>query len=180
MHARIIPVQPADQSPVDPQRSDLVWPAPLIQLMRDALASGQDRWVLTLQIDSITETPPQPSNHSRAGMTAAQFCRGLNGVNIMQVGHFLKRRRWLYNESTSGVRWRVASYARDKYMVEQRSQIAPRDKEPFTAHTPILLPRGAQRLYQLYRAGKLPMKKGWDGCFTALDVDWLECLGRNQ
>jgi hypothetical protein len=179
MHARIIPVKPAGQSPVDPQSSDIAWPASLIDLMRDALASGQDRWVLTLQIDTQADTPAQPLNPLRAGMTPAQFCKGLNGVNVMQLGHFLKRRRWLYNESASGLRWRVASYARDRYMVEQRSLVAPKDREPFIAHTPVLLPKGARRLYELYRAGKLPMKQGWDNCFTTLDIDSLHGLGGN-
>ena len=179
MHARIIPVQATGQTPVDPSPSDIVWPASLVESICSALAGGQDSWVLTVRIDSLPEQPAQPASLFHAGMTAAQFCKGLNGVNLMQLGHFLKRRRWLYNESTSGVRWRVASYARDRYMAEQRSHIAPQGKEPFVAHTPVLLPKGAQRLYELYRAGKLPMKKGWDGCFTALDSDSLNRTGRN-
>lgn len=173
MHARIIPVQAAGLAPVEhqPSEPDPLWTESLIQMMCNALASGQDRLVLTLHIHPMSERQAVSSSHFIPGMTAAQFCKGLNGVNIMQLGHFLKRRRWLYNESASGVRWRVASYARDRYMVEQRTHIAPRDQIPFIAHTPVLLPKGAMRLYDLYRRGKLPMKKSWDGCLTVLDLD---------
>ncbi|HCV41520.1 MAG TPA: transporter, partial [Pseudomonas sp.] len=95
-----------------------------------------------------------------------QFCKGLNGVNVMQVGHFLEGRNWLYNESKSGTRWRVGSYARDKYMTEHQQEITPHGKEAFISYTPILLRKGAVRLYELYLAGDLPMKKNWDGLHT--------------
>lgn len=32
--------------------------------------------------------------------------------------------------------------------------------------TPVLLQKGAVRIYQLYLKGELPMKKDWDGLFT--------------
>ena len=99
-------------------------------------------------------------------MTHTQFCKGLNGVNVMQVGKFLEGRNWLYNESKSGLRFRVASYARDKYMTEHQHEVTPHGKEPFVSFTPVLLKKGAVRLYDLYLAGELPMKKTWDGLFT--------------
>lgn len=80
----------------------------------------------------------------------------------------LAERNWLYNESKSGknIRWPVASYARDKYMTENQSKINPRGHEPFIKYQPVLLKKGAKRLYDLYLAGELPMKKNWDGLFT--------------
>ncbi|MNN73698.1 hypothetical protein D3C81_1898350 [compost metagenome] len=99
-------------------------------------------------------------------MSHVQFCKGLNGVNVMQVGHFLEGRNWLYNESKSGTRYRVGAYARDKYMTEHQKEITPHGREAFISYTPILLRKGAVRLYELYLAGELPMKKNWDGLHT--------------
>ena len=102
----------------------------------------------------------------KEGMTHTQFCKGLNGVNVMQVGKYLETRSWLFNESKTGVRHRVASYARDKYMTEHQHEVTPHGKESFVSYTPVLLKKGAARLYDLYLAGELPMKKTWDGLFT--------------
>lgn len=102
----------------------------------------------------------------REGETAAQFCKRLNGLNVMQVNACLKAKNWLFTEGRSGTRWRVSSYARDKYMTEHQVEVTPHGKEPFISYTPILLKKGAARLYDLYLAGELPMKKTWDGLFT--------------
>lgn len=108
------------------------------------------------------------SNLFKEGMTPTQFCKMLNGVNTQQVQIWLAERNWLYNESKSGknVRWRVASYARDKYMTENQSEINPHGYEPFIKYQPVLLKKGAKRIYDLYLACELPMKKNWDGLFT--------------
>ncbi|UQI33069.1 Rha family transcriptional regulator [Pseudomonas bijieensis] len=134
---------------------------------------------LRLYADQIEQTAVlRVENHQQAikihsmenlfkeGMTHTQFCKGLNGVNVMQVGKYLETRNWLYNESKTGLRLRVASYARDKYMTEHQQEVTPHGKEPFISFTPVLLKKGAIRLYDLYLAGELPMKKTWDGLFT--------------
>jgi phage regulator Rha-like protein len=134
---------------------------------------------LRLYADQIEQTAVlRVENHQQAtkihslenlfkeGMTHTQFCKGLNGVNVMQVGKYLETRNWLYNESKTGLRMRVASYARDKYMTEHQHEVTPHGKEPFVSFTPVLLKKGAVRLYDLYLAGELPMKKTWDGLFT--------------
>ncbi len=102
----------------------------------------------------------------REGETAAQFCKRLNGLNVMQVNACLKAKHWLFTEGRSGTRWRVSSYARDKYMTEHQHEVTPHGKDPFISYTPILLKKGAARLYDLCLAGELPMKKTWDGLFT--------------
>lgn len=134
---------------------------------------------LRLYADQIEQTAVlRVENHQQAtkihsmenlfkeGMTHTQFCKGLNGVNVMQVGNYLEGRSWLYNESKSGTRHRVGSYARDKYMTEHQVEVTPHGKDPFISYTPVLLKKGAARLYDLYLAGELPMKKTWDGLFT--------------
>lgn len=99
-------------------------------------------------------------------MTATQFCKLLNGVNVMAINSFLFDRNWLYNESKTGTRWRTASYARDRYLTEHQSEITPHGQEPFIKYTPVLLRKGAVRLHELYLAGELPMKKSWNGQFA--------------
>lgn len=129
-------------------------------------AAEQARVLLTVEVQAQATKIEHLENLFKEGMTATQFCKGLNGVNVMQVGHFLERRNWLYNESKSGTRWRVAAYARDRYMTEHQQQITPHGKDPFISFTPMLLRKGAVRLYELYLADELPMKKNWDGLHT--------------
>lgn len=135
----------------------------LIQL---AFEAEQARLQLTIKVEAQATKIEHLENLFKEGMTATQFCKGLNGVNVMQIGNFLERRNWLYNESKSGTRWRVGSYARDKYMTEHQHEVAPHGKDPFISFTPVLLRKGAVRLYELYLAGDLPMKKNWDGLHT--------------
>jgi phage regulator Rha-like protein len=135
----------------------------LIQL---AFEAEQQRLQLVIQVEAQASKIHSMENLFKEGMTHTQFCKGLNGVNVMQVGKFLEGRNWLFNESKSGLRFRVASYARDKYMTEHQHEVTPHGKEPFVSFTPVLLKKGAVRLYDLYLAGALPMKKNWNGLFT--------------
>lgn len=123
------------------------------------------------QVLAIENKQQQEQIHSleslfRQGMTIPQFCKMLNGVNSQQVCSFFEDRGWLYNESRSGKRWRVASYARDKYLTEEQSEFSQHGHDSFIKFTPVLLQKGAIRVYQLYLKGDLPMKKDWDGLFT--------------
>ncbi|MGV5490255.1 Rha family transcriptional regulator [Pseudomonas sp. XP2] len=129
-------------------------------------AAEQARVLLTVEVQAQATKIEHLENLFKEGMTATQFCKGLNGVNVMQIGHYLEGRSWLFNESKSGTRWRVGSYARDKYMTEHQHEVAPHGKDPFISFTPVLLRKGAVRLYELYLAGQLPMKKNWDGLHT--------------
>lgn len=137
-----------------------------MDLIQIAFEAEQQRLQLTIQVEAQASKIHSMEKLFKEGMTHTQFCKGLNGVNVMQVGKFLEGRSWLYNESKSGLRFRVASYARDKYMTEHQHEVTPHGKEPFVSFTPVLLKKGAVRLYDLYLAGELPMKKTWDGLFT--------------
>lgn len=146
------PAQPADLSK--------------LEILQMALESEKARVLLTVQVEAQATKIEHLESLFKEGMTATQFCKGLNGVNVMQIGHYLEGRSWLYNESKSGTRWRVGSYARDKYMTEHQHEVTPHGKDPFISFTPVLLRKGAVRLYELYLAGQLPMKKNWDGLHT--------------
>ena len=137
-----------------------------IEILQIAMESEKARLMLTAQVEQQATKIHSLENLFKEGMTHTQFCKGLNGVNVMQVGNYLESRSWLYNESKSGTRHRVGSYARDKYMTEHQVEVTPHGKDPFISYTAILLKKGAARLYDLYLAGELPMKKTWDGLFT--------------
>ncbi|SFB60184.1 BRO-N domain-containing protein [Azotobacter beijerinckii] len=137
-----------------------------LELIQMALQSEQERLLLAATIEEQAIKIDALQSLFKEGMSPAEFCKGLNGVNVMQVGNHLESRGWLFNESKTGVRWRVASYARDRYMTEHQQQITPHGQEPFIRHTPILLRKGAERLFELYLKRGLPMKKTLDGQFT--------------
>ena len=98
-----------------------------------------------------------------AGVSAPEFCRRLNGVNTQKINSFLLDAGWLFMAGGRVPRWRVASYARDKYMAEKAFEVSRNGADPFTVTNPVLLKAGAKRLVDLYMSSKLPMKVTWDG-----------------
>lgn len=75
---------------------------------------------------------------------------------------------WLYSDQRDpekDPRWRVASYARDKYLTEEITNVTPHGKDEFKKLT-VLKEAGCHRIYQLYMKGELPMKKTWNGEFS--------------
>lgn len=141
-------------------------PQSLPEALRLAADLAEQNVVLLASNQKQAEKIGAMENLFHEGMTIPQFCKGLNGVNVMQVCSFLERRNWLFNESKHSTRWRAASYARDRYLTEHQATITPHGSEPFTAFTPVLLKKGAIRLYDMYLNSELPMKKTWDGLFT--------------
>lgn len=119
-----------------------------------------------LENKTLTATVASLEKHFTKGMTIPAFCKALNGVNTSKMMWWAFERDWVFNEQRDpdkDPRWRVASYARDKYLTEDQTQIAPHGKDSFTKFTPVLLEKGCHRLYQLYMKGELPMKKTWNG-----------------
>ncbi|MDY0699887.1 phage regulatory protein, partial [Pasteurella multocida] len=99
----------------------------------------------------------------RSGISPFEFVKGLNGVNSLKVGDFLVSRKWLYQDRSSK---RVASYARDRYLTEENTEIKAHGRDPILAYKPVLLQKGAAKLYEWYVKGELPMKQNWNGEFT--------------
>ncbi|MGL5965882.1 MAG: ORF6N domain-containing protein [Kluyvera sp.] len=122
-----------------------------------------------LENKTLSATVESLEKHFTKGMTIPAFCKGLNGVNINKMMWWTFERDWVFNEQRDpekDPRWRVASYARDKYLTEDQTQITPHGKDAFTKFTPVLLEKGCHRLYQLYMKGELPMKKTWNGEYS--------------
>lgn len=141
-------------------------PPSTLELLQMAVESEKQRVLLSAQVEAQATKIACMENLFKPGMTVTQFCKGLNGVNVMLVSSALESRHWLFNESKSSTRWRVGSYARDRYMTEEQIEITPHGSEPFIQYKPVLLKKGAARLYELYLSEELPMKKAWDGRFT--------------
>lgn len=122
-----------------------------------------------LENKTLSATVESLEKHFTKGMTIPAFCKGLNGVNVSKMMWWASDRDWLYNEQRDpekDPRWRVASYARDKYLTEDQTQVTPHGKDTFTRFSPVLLEKGCHRLFQLYMKGELPMKKSWNGEFS--------------
>lgn len=144
-------------------------PQTLPEALRLAAEQAEKVAILTIENKQQQEQIHSLESLFRQGMTIPQFCKMLNGVNVMKVTEYLAdERHWLFNESRSGLnkRWRVASYARDRYLTEEQQEIRSHGHESFVKYTAVLLQAGAVRLYQLYMKGELPMKASWDGLFT--------------
>ncbi|WP_089528519.1 ORF6N domain-containing protein [Pantoea ananatis] len=118
---------------------------------------------------TLNATVESLEKHFTKGMTIPAFCKGLNGVNVSKMMWWAHERDWVFNEQRDpekDPRWRVASYARDKYLTEDQTQVTPHGMETFTRYSPVLLEKGCHRLYQLYIKGELPMKKSWNGEYS--------------
>ena len=60
-----------------------------LEILQMALESEKARVLLTVQVEAQAKKIDHLENLFKEGMSHVQFCRGLNGVNVMQVGHFL-------------------------------------------------------------------------------------------
>lgn len=153
------------QQPVDAMRllSDPVTLRGLLMnYSEDNVRLSGENQLLSATVDSLEK-------HFTKGMTIPAFCKGLNGVNVSKMSWWAFQRNWLYNDQRDpekDPRWRVASYARDKYLTEEITNVTPHGKDEFKKYTPVLKEAGCHRIYQLYMKGELPMKKTWNGEFS--------------
>ncbi|HHR6164998.1 TPA: ORF6N domain-containing protein [Providencia alcalifaciens] len=122
-----------------------------------------------LENKHLNATVESLGKHFSKGITITSFCKALNGVNVNKMMWWASKRNWVYNsrrDLEKSPKWRVASYARDKYLTEEETKVTPHGMEEFIKVTPVLLEKGCHRLYQLYMKGELPMKKTWNGEFS--------------
>lgn len=122
-----------------------------------------------LENKHLNATVESLEKHLTKGMTLTSFCKALNGVNVNKMMLWASERNWVYNARRNPEKkpkWRVASYARDKYLTEEETTIKTRSMDEIIKFTPVLLEKGCHRLYQLYMKGELPMKKTWNGEYS--------------
>lgn len=151
------------------QRNATALPVSRKELALMVIEAEERAEAAALENKTLSSTVESLEKHFTKGMTIPAFCKALNGVNINKMMWWAFERNWVFNEQRDpekDPRWRVASYARDKYLTEDQTQITPHGKDAFTKFTPVLLEKGCHRLYQLYMKGELPMKKTWDGEYS--------------
>ncbi|MFB4660355.1 ORF6N domain-containing protein [Enterobacter kobei] len=156
------------------QRDAIAAPSTQVALTRKQLAlmviEAEERAeAAALENKTLSVTVENLEKHFTKGMTLPAFGKVLNGVNTSKITWLAYQRGWIYNEQPDPEkepRWRVKSYARDKYLTEQDIQIKDVGKEPFTKKKIVLLQKGTHRIYQLYLKGELPMKTTWNGEFS--------------
>ncbi|ELG6983223.1 ORF6N domain-containing protein [Salmonella enterica] len=156
------------------QRDAIAAPSTQVALSRKELAlmviEAEERAeAAALENKTLNATVESLEKHFTKGMTIPAFCKGLNGVNVSKMSWWAYQRNWLYNaqrDPEKNPKWRVASYARDKYLTEDETKITPHGQDEFKKFTPVLLEQGCHRLYRLYMKGELPMKKTWNGEYS--------------
>lgn len=156
------------------QRDAIAAPSTQVTLSRKQLAmmviEAEERAeAAALENETLSATVESLEKHFTKGMTIPAFCKALNGVNINKMMWWAFQRNWVYNarrDPEKSPKWRVASYARDKYLTEEKTDITPHGHEQFEKYTAVLLEKGCHRLYQLYMKGELPMKKTWNGEYS--------------
>lgn len=156
------------------RRASIAAPSTQVALSRKQLAmmviEAEERAeAVALENKTLSVTVENLEKHFTKGMTLPAFGKALNGVNTSKITWWAYQRGWIYNEQPDPEkepRWRVKSYARDKYLTEQDIQIKDVGKEPFTKKKIVLLQKGTHRIYQLYLKGELPMKTTWNGEFS--------------
>ncbi|QCJ70372.1 hypothetical protein C9446_11210 [Providencia heimbachae] len=143
-----------------------VSPKQLAQMVIDAENRAE---AFLLENEHLNATVESLGIHFSKGITVTSFCKALNGVNVNKMMWWASERNWVYNsrrDPEKSPKWRVASYARDKYLTEEETKVTPHGMDEFIKVTPVLLEKGCHRLYQLYMKGELPMKKTWNGEFS--------------
>lgn len=139
-------------------------PQTLPEALRLAADMAEQNAQLTVANQQQADEIKALQNLFTDGMTPTEFAKRLNGVNCQKICAELANRGWLFRDFAGG--WRVAAYARDKYLTERQSNIPRSSGQVMLRCTPVLLRDGAVRLHKLYLAGELPMKASWNGVFT--------------
>lgn len=139
-------------------------PQTFAEALRLAADLEEQKQALLLENQQQSTQITSMESYFRNGITAPQFAKGLNGVNSQKINDHLQQVKWLYKDGNND--WRVTSYARDRYMTEEPVPISPHGKEPFFTYRPVLLQKGAAKIYKWYTQQKLTMKSNWNGEFT--------------
>ncbi|MBN6075769.1 Rha family transcriptional regulator [Aggregatibacter actinomycetemcomitans] len=145
------------------QKPTALLPQNYAAALRELAESVEREEALKLENKQQADHIEAMNSYFRAGMTAPQFVKGLNGVNSTQINAFLQQKNWLYKDQRG--EWRVTSYARDVYMTEEANEFIPHGCDPIIKYKPTLLKKGAAKLYEWYTKGILTMKATWNGKF---------------
>ncbi|QLB18685.1 Rha family transcriptional regulator [Mannheimia granulomatis] len=138
-------------------------PQSLPEALRLAAEQAEKAELLALENKAQSEEITALKGYFQKGLTPPQFVKSLNGVNCQQINEFLRSKGWLYKDNSKS--WRVFGHIRDKYLTEQsrRIEVDPIERVEMTTYKPVLLEKGAVRIFEFYMKGELPMRADWDG-----------------
>lgn len=145
------------------QKTTALLPQNYAAALRELAESVEREEMLKIENKQQATAIESMNSYFRSGISPFEFVKGLNGVNSLKVGEFLVSKKWLYQDRNHK---RVASYARDRYLTEENTEIKGHGKDPILAYKPVLLQKGAAKLYEMYVQGLLPMKQNWNGEYT--------------
>lgn len=145
------------------QKTTALLPQNYAAALRELAESVEREEMLKIENKQQATAIESMNSYFRSGISPFEFVKGLNGVNSLKVGEFLVSKNWLYQDRSYK---RVASYARDRYLTEENTEIKAHGRDPILAYKPVLLQKGAAKLYEWYVQGLLPMKQNWNGEYT--------------
>ncbi|KPB92855.1 hypothetical protein ALQ72_01111 [Pseudomonas syringae pv. maculicola] len=144
-------------------------PQDLPGALRLAADLAEEKAVLALENQQQAKKIKALENLFMPGETPTQFAKRLNGVNSQQINAVLLDLRWIYNtekDPDHSPKYRVYSIARSKqWLTEKPVKVSGEGVTTFIRYAPVMLEEGTKKLFDLYMALKLPMKKTWDGQF---------------
>jgi hypothetical protein len=124
----------------------------------------EQKTVLALENDTLKTENEHLTRLFQEGMSIVDFARTLNGVNIQQIQKYLASKNWLINGGFSG--YKAASHYRDHYIADTSTRwFHPLSGEEQATFKPVILKKGAARLFKMYLKGELPMKANWNGSY---------------
>lgn len=125
----------------------------------------EENTILQLESNQKSEHIHSLENYFQPGLTPPQFVKGLNGANSQKINDFLRSKGWLYKDNSKC--WRVFAHIRDRYLTEQsnRVEVDPVSRIEVNTYKPVLLEKGAVKIFEFYMKGELPMRADWDGKF---------------
>jgi len=144
-------------------------PENLPDALRFAADLAEEKAVLALENEQQAKKIEALEHLFMPGETVPQFAKRLNGVNSQLIMAFLIEQKWIFNaerDPERSVKYRVYYLAREKHWLSEKPvTVSGEGLRPFIRYAPVMLEEGTKKLFDLYMAEKLPMKKTWDGQF---------------
>ena len=127
------------------------------------MAIDSERKVLSLEHEKmeLQEVARNLTAQFATGLTATEFCKQLNGVNVNKVQRYLVDKGILKHGQGAVSGYLVVSKYRDKYFKQEFQEIG-KERRGYA----VILPDGAKWLYKKYHKLDLDMKTTWCGNLT--------------
>ena len=132
------------------------------QALMALVDAEEEKEQLLLVIDNKDKDIEDLLNQFKSGLSIKQFCKQLNGVNLLEVQNTLYNLGWLNHDHYG---YYPVSYYADSHIVGKLTTKS-NNYNSTTSRVLVLTKKGTESLYRLYKKGGLVMKKGWDKKFS--------------